>query len=89
MERNDEWKKTQAFIITGFILSIYLSSLFSITPVSASGSNEISYVTSTENLQDIINLSENGDIIQINESISINDYLDFVTLDFFDKFFLR
>lgn len=75
MERNDEWKKIQAFIITGFILSIYLSSLFSSTPVSASGSNAIRYMNSTGNIQDIINISEDGDTLQINESMSINDYI--------------
>lgn len=52
-----------------------LTSLFSINLISADSSGSVHYVEKDHELQDSINQSEDGDIIQINNSINLSTYI--------------
>jgi parallel beta-helix repeat protein len=71
MKGKDGWKKTKAFLMTTFILSISLSSFLTNQQIQAS----TLFIESSDLLQEKINESFNGDIIQINSSIVLTNYV--------------
>jgi parallel beta-helix repeat protein len=72
MKRKDQLNKITALISTVFLVSIYLSNLFLLPSVQAAGINNINYIPDQYSfLQDAINNSVDGDIIQINSSITV------------------
>lgn len=71
MKGKDGWKKTKTILIVTFICLINVIPFTLTYTLNASSI----YVESTDSLQDKINESSNGDIIQINTSILLSDYV--------------
>ncbi len=72
MKRNEWSNKIISISTTIFILSISLSSFFTIQTAIA----ETIYIESNDSLQNEINNSTNGDILQINASINLSTYIN-------------
>ncbi len=71
MKGTDGWKKTKVILIVAFIYLINVIPFAFNSPINATSI----YVESTDSIQDKINESSNGDIIQINSSIALTDYI--------------
>ncbi|RLF59364.1 MAG: hypothetical protein DRN27_02860 [Thermoplasmata archaeon] len=74
MKRNVVLKKTQSFLITSIVILIAFFPIINIQRVLANPT--IRYVSDGANLQDAINNSVDGDIVQINSSITLSDYIE-------------
>lgn len=72
MKGNEGWKKTKTILFVTFLLTISITPLIRIMPIKA----DTGYVESSDSLQDKINESQNGDLIQINNSISLTRFIN-------------
>jgi len=71
MNETDGWKKTKTILITTLILLMSLPIIRTTEPIIAAKI----YVESIDSLQEKINNSSNDDIIQINESINLTNFI--------------
>lgn len=71
MKGKDGWKKTETILVTVFLITMSITSFFIIDSSNAS----ILYVESEDSLQDKINQSSDGDVIQINQSITLSNFI--------------